>query len=45
VLPESQRHPRRWDLPGAVTGTLGFALLIYGLTRGATGPDGVSHWG
>ena len=45
VLPESQRYPRRWDLPGAVTGTAGFALLIYGLTRGATGPDGVSHWG
>jgi EmrB/QacA subfamily drug resistance transporter len=44
VLPESQRYPRRWDLPGAVTGTTGFALLIYGLTRGATGPDGVSHW-
>ena len=44
VLPESQRHPRRWDLPGAVTGTAGFALLIYGLTRAATGPDGVSHW-
>src|SRR5215471_13934907 len=35
----------RWVLPGAVTGTAGFALLIYGLTRGATGPDGVSHWG
>jgi EmrB/QacA subfamily drug resistance transporter len=45
VLPESQRYPRRWDLPGAVTGTAGFALLIYGLTRGATGPDGISHWG
>jgi EmrB/QacA subfamily drug resistance transporter len=45
VLPESQRHPRRWDMPGAVTGTAGFALLIYGLTRGATGPDGISHWG
>jgi len=44
VLPESRRHPRSWDLPGAVTGTAGFALLIYGLTRGATGPDGVSHW-
>jgi MFS family permease len=44
VIPESQRYPRRWDLPGAVTGTAGFALLIYGLTRGATGPDGVSHW-
>src|SRR5215470_2481055 len=45
VLPESQRHPRRWDLPGAVTGTAAFGLLIYGLTRGATGPDGISHWG
>lgn len=45
AIPESQRYPRRWDLPGAVTGTAGFALLIYGLTRGATGPDGVSHWG
>jgi MFS family permease len=45
VLPESQRYPRSWDLPGAVTGTAGFALLIYGLTRGATGPDGISHWG
>jgi EmrB/QacA subfamily drug resistance transporter len=44
VLPESQRYPRRWDLPGASAGTAGFALLIYGLTRGATGPDGVSHW-
>ena len=44
LLPESRRHPRSWDLPGAVTGTAGFALLIYGLTRGATGPDGVSHW-
>jgi hypothetical protein len=44
VLPESQRYPRRWDLPGAATGTAGFALLIYGLTRGATGPDGISHW-
>jgi EmrB/QacA subfamily drug resistance transporter len=44
LLPESQRHPRHWDLPGAFTGTTGFALLIYGLTRGATGPDGVAHW-
>jgi EmrB/QacA subfamily drug resistance transporter len=44
VLPESPRHPRRWDLPGAVTGSAGFALLIYGLTRGATGPDGIAHW-
>jgi EmrB/QacA subfamily drug resistance transporter len=45
AIPESQRYPRRWDLPGAIAGTAGFALLIYGLTRGATGPDGISHWG
>ncbi len=45
LLPESQRYARRWDLPGAIAGTAGFALLIYGLTRGATGPDGISHWG
>src|SRR5262249_21058824 len=45
ALPESRRHPRSWDLPGAITGTAGFALLIYGLTRAATGPDGISHWG
>jgi EmrB/QacA subfamily drug resistance transporter len=45
ALPESQRHPRRWDLPGAVVGTAGLGLLIYGLTRAATGPDGISHWG
>jgi EmrB/QacA subfamily drug resistance transporter len=44
AIPESQRYPRRWDLPGAFTGTAGFALLIYGLTRAATGPDGISHW-
>jgi EmrB/QacA subfamily drug resistance transporter len=44
ALPESQRHPRRWDLPGAVAGTAGLGLLIYGLTRAATGPDGISHW-
>jgi EmrB/QacA subfamily drug resistance transporter len=45
VIPETQRHARRFDLPGAITGTAGFALLVYGLTRAATGPDGISHWG
>ena len=45
VIPETKRHPRKFDLPGTVTGSLGFALLVYGLTHGATGPDGVSHWG
>jgi EmrB/QacA subfamily drug resistance transporter len=45
AIPETRRHPRRFDLPGTITGSLGFALLVYGLTHGATGPDGVSHWG
>jgi EmrB/QacA subfamily drug resistance transporter len=45
VIPETQRHARRFDLPGAIFGTAGFALLVYGLTRAATGPDGISHWG
>jgi EmrB/QacA subfamily drug resistance transporter len=45
VLAESPRRPGRIDVPGAVTGTGGVALLVYGLSRAATGPDGVSHWG
>jgi EmrB/QacA subfamily drug resistance transporter len=45
AIPETPRHPRRFDLPGTVTGSLGFALLVYGVSHGATGPDGVSHWG
>jgi EmrB/QacA subfamily drug resistance transporter len=45
VIPETKRHPLPLDLPGAVTGTAGFGLLVYGLTRAASGPDGISHWG
>jgi predicted MFS family arabinose efflux permease len=30
---------------GAVTGTGGIALLVYGLSKAATGADGISHWG
>ncbi len=45
VLGESQRRRGRFDLPGAVTGTLGLAALVYGLSSAATSPDGVSHWG
>jgi EmrB/QacA subfamily drug resistance transporter len=45
AIPETKRHPRKFDLPGTITGSLGFALLVYGLSRGATGPNGVSHWG
>src|SRR5260221_8648837 len=42
AIPESQRYPRRWDLPGAITGPPGFALLIYGLTPGAPRPDRIA---
>jgi EmrB/QacA subfamily drug resistance transporter len=45
VLGESRRHPGRFDLPGAVTGTLGLAGLVYGLSSAATTANGVSHWG
>jgi EmrB/QacA subfamily drug resistance transporter len=45
VLAESARRPGRIDVAGAITGTGGVALLVYGLSRAATGPDGVSHWG
>jgi EmrB/QacA subfamily drug resistance transporter len=42
---ESQRHRGRFDLPGAITGTLGLASLVYGLSSAATTANGVSHWG
>jgi len=45
ALTESQRRPGRFDLPGAITSTLGLAALVYGLTSAATTPNGVSHWG
>ena len=45
VLPESQRRRGRFDLPGAITGSLGLAALVYGLSSAATSPNGVSHWG
>jgi hypothetical protein len=45
VLRESRRQRGRFDLPGAVTGTGGLAALVYGLSKAATSPDGVSHWG
>jgi EmrB/QacA subfamily drug resistance transporter len=45
VLPESDRRPGRFDLPGAITGTGGVAALVYGLSNAATGSNGVSHWG
>jgi EmrB/QacA subfamily drug resistance transporter len=45
VLGESKRLTGRFDLPGAVTGTVGLAALVYGLSSAATSPNGVSHWG
>jgi EmrB/QacA subfamily drug resistance transporter len=45
VLGESPRRPGPVDVAGAITGTAGIALLVYGLSRAATGPDGFSHWG
>jgi EmrB/QacA subfamily drug resistance transporter len=45
VLTESPRLPGRIDWTGAVTGCGGVALLVYGLSKAATGADGVSHWG
>jgi EmrB/QacA subfamily drug resistance transporter len=44
VLPESGRRTGRFDIPGALTGTLGVASLVYGLSSAATSPNGVSHW-
>jgi EmrB/QacA subfamily drug resistance transporter len=45
VLPESTRRRGQFDLPGAITGSLGLAALVYGLSNAATSPNGVSHWG
>jgi EmrB/QacA subfamily drug resistance transporter len=45
VLGESERRRGRFDLPGAITGSLGLAALVYGLVNAATTSNGVSHWG
>ncbi|MEV5139204.1 MFS transporter [Streptomyces syringium] len=34
-IKESERHPGRFDLVGALTSTLGMALLVYGFIRAA----------
>jgi EmrB/QacA subfamily drug resistance transporter len=36
---------RRFDLPGAITGTAGLAALVYGLSTAAPAGVGQSHWG
>src|SRR5258708_32400456 len=43
VLPESDRRTGRFDIPGALTGTLGVASLVYGLSSAAATPNGVPH--
>jgi EmrB/QacA subfamily drug resistance transporter len=45
VLRESERRRGAFDLPGAITGSLGLASLVYGLSSAGTTPNGVSHWG
>jgi EmrB/QacA subfamily drug resistance transporter len=45
ALVESPRRRGRFDLPGAITATVGLAALVYGLTSAATSQNGVSHWG
>jgi EmrB/QacA subfamily drug resistance transporter len=35
VLPETDRHPGRFDLAGALTSTLGMSSLVYGFVRAA----------
>jgi EmrB/QacA subfamily drug resistance transporter len=45
VLSESPRQSGRFDLPGAITGTGAIASLVYGLSKAATSPNGISHWG
>ncbi len=45
ALPESARNRGRFDLPGAIAGTGGVALLVYGLSNAGTDQSGVSHWG
>jgi EmrB/QacA subfamily drug resistance transporter len=44
--PASRAITRRgFDIPGAITSTLGLAALVYGLSSAATSANGVSHWG
>ena len=45
VLPESARNRGRFDLAGAIAGTGGVALLVYGLSNAGADQSGVSHCG
>jgi EmrB/QacA subfamily drug resistance transporter len=45
VLPATPRRGgSRFDLPGAVAGTVGLTALVYGLTNATTGQNGASNW-
>jgi len=48
VLGDSERVTGRFDLPGAITGSLGLGALVYGLAEAATtftNGQAVGHWG
>jgi EmrB/QacA subfamily drug resistance transporter len=48
VLGSSEPKPGRFDLPGAITGSLGLGALVYGLSEAATtftNGQAVGHWG
>ena len=48
VLGESERRRGDFDLPGAITGSLGLGALVYGLSEAATtftNGQAISHWG
>ena len=44
VLDDSARLRGRFDLAGAVTGTAGVMLLVYGLSSAGAGQSGISYW-
>jgi EmrB/QacA subfamily drug resistance transporter len=48
VLAESERQHGKFDLPGAITGSLGLGALVYGLSEAATtftNGQAISNWG
>ena len=48
VIGESERVRGAFDLPGAITGSLGLGALVYGLSEAATtfsNGQAISHWG
>ena len=48
VIGESERVRGKFDLPGAITGSLGLGALVYGLSEAATtfsNGQAIGHWG